>query len=150
MSKTINICWNGFLKKGVEAYPNEICAFLFSENIYSEEEVWHVYQVKNISDEPKGNWVPDKKEMKKVKDDARKKGYVKLGNIHTHPYPEDEVYDEDVMKKDVIVPSDKDLSYARRFGDVVRGIVCVGKGAVYDVLFHDMFGNKINVLVVEK
>ena len=106
------IVWNGFLKAAVENYPNESCAFLFSHAPYTDHEEWWVFPVKNVSENPREEWIPDKKEMLKVKKEARTLGFVKIGNIHTHPYPKNKKYDEDFMKE-FIQPSNKDLMYAR-------------------------------------
>lgn len=144
----MKIHWNGFLKIAVEEYPKEACGFLFSKNIYNEKEEWFVFPVKNISKTPENQWIPDKKEMLKAKAKAIKLGLIKIGNVHAHPYLEDK-YNEDLMR-DIIRPSDLDLSFAKRFNDIVRIILCVGKKAIYDVFVHDKFGNKIDIILVEE
>jgi len=93
------ISWNGFLKIAVDEYPKEACAFLFAEKPYSPDEKWHVYPVTNISENPLEEWIPDRKEMAKAKKKARDFGFVKIGNIHTHPYPQDEEYQEEVYSE---------------------------------------------------
>lgn len=139
------IHWNDFLEHSLKEYPKESCGFLFSKMPYSEHEEWFVFQVKNISDNPENEWIPDKKEMLKVKAKATKLGLVKIGNVHTHPYyPEWKPFNEDKMKE-VIQPSEKDLHFARKFNDVVRIIVCIDDKSVYGCYVHDKFGNKIDM-----
>lgn len=144
------IRWNGFLKHAIGEYPKEACAFLFSKQPYSEKEEWFVFVVKNIADDPVGAWIPDKKEMLKVKAKATKMGLVKIGNVHTHPYwKELGIYNEDKMQE-IIKPSEKDLHFARKFNDIIRIIICVDDKSVYDVFVHDKFGNKIDIKLVEE
>mgnify|MGYP001616375744 CR=1 FL=1 len=129
MDKTI--FWNGFLKHAAKEYPKEACAFLFSKLPYSQEEEWFVFAVKNIAENPKEAWIPDKQEMLKIKAKSIKLGLVKIGNVHTHPYSKEwGVFNEDTMKE-IIQPSDIDLKFARKFNDVVRIIVCIDDKAVY-------------------
>ena len=142
----MKINWNNFLKIAVKEYPKEACAFLFSKKPYSNKEEWFVFPIKNISSNPEEEWIPDKKEMLKVKAKAIKLGLVKIGNIHSHPYKEGG-FNEDKMK-DIIQPSDKDLLFARKFNDVIRIIVCVGNKAIYDTFVHDKFGNKIDIMLI--
>lgn len=138
------IYWNGFLTHAIQEYPKEACAFLFSKKPYSKDEEWQVFAVKNVADNPEEAWIPDKKEMLKVKAKATKLGLVKIGNIHTHPYWKE--FGEFNLDK----PSEKDLHFARKFNDVVRIIVCISNKAVYGTFIHDKFGNKIDVGLIEK
>ena len=144
------IYWNEFLKHAIHEYPKEVCAFMFSKKPYSEDEEWHVFTVKNVADNPEEAWIPDKKEMLKVKAKATKLGMVKIGNVHTHPYwKELGNFDIDKMKE-IIQPSEKDLHFARKFNDVVRIIACVDDKYAYGTYVHDKFGNKIDVGLIEK
>ena len=146
---TKKIHWNGFLKHAVEECPKEVCAFLFAKQPYSKNEEWYVFSVKNVAEDPVGAWIPDKKEMLKVKSKATKMGIVKIGNVHTHPYYEEWLpFDIDKMNE-IIQPSDKDLHFARKFNDVVRIIVCVDNKSVYGAYVHDKFGNNLDIQLVE-
>ena len=140
----MKIHWNGFMKSVVDEYPREVCAFLFSRSPYSYDEEWFVFQVKNISEIPAEEWIPDKNEMHRVKAKAIKMGLTKIGNIHSHPFI------EGYLIENVIGPSKKDLQFARRFNDIIRGILVVSKEAIYGIRFHDKFGNQIPITVVSK
>jgi len=144
----MKIHWNGFLTKAVRDYPNEVAGFLFSNRPYSSMEEWYVFSVKNIATDHLNAWRPEKKDMQKIKQKAIKQGLTKIGNIHTHPYPSNEPFNEDVLRK-IIQPSKEDLRFARRFNDIIRGIVVTGQNAIYDILFHDKFGRKIDVFIEE-
>lgn len=145
----IEIRWNGFLKDCIKDFPKEICAFIFAENIYSEDEVWHVFRVKEIpiDDDKDGfaeGWNPDKKDLQKVKKIAKDLNLIKLGNIHTHPIHEEYTkrgFADNI--EDTKHPSEKDLSFARRFRDIVRGIVVINKNGIQLIRFHDMFDRTI-------
>jgi hypothetical protein len=141
----MEIHFNGFLDLAIKEYPKEACGFLFSKMPYSQEEEWFVFPVKNISANPENEWIPDKKEMLRVKQKATKMGLVKIGNIHTHPYPDGEWHIE--TERMIIRPSKKDLQFARRFNDVVRIILVTGKDYISDCFVHDKFGNQIRVLL---
>lgn len=146
----MKINWNGFIKKAIEEYPKEACGFLFSRKPYSNEEEWFCFPVKNIIENQEEGWIPDKKDMLKVKAKAIKMDLVKIGNVHTHPYTKELYpYNEDTMQE-IVQPSDKDLSFARRFNDVIRIIICVGEKAIYNAYVHDKFGNKINICLEPK
>jgi hypothetical protein len=142
--RKIKINWNGFLKIAVEEYPKEACAFLFAERPYSDNEEWVVFPVKNISENPENEWKPDRKEMQKVKQMAKLLNLVKIGNIHTHPYPADILFDKKYLSG-FIHPSVTDLKFASRFNDIVRGIILVSKDSIHGVRFHDMFDNEIEI-----
>jgi len=143
MEKKIH--FNGFLKKAVEEYPKEVCAFLFSKKPYSNEEEWFCFPVLNIDPHPEEGWMPDKKETQKIKQEARKKGLVKIGNIHTHPIIKGEEFHEDYF-----LPSERDLTFAKKYGDIIRGIIVVDSKAIYGIKFHDMFGNKLDISVIDE
>jgi len=144
----MKVNWNGFLKLAVRKYPKEVCGFLFSKQPYNSKEEWFVFPVKNISENPEDGWIPDRKEMLKIKAKAIKLGLVKIGNVHTHPYyKEFGEYNEEKMKE-IIQPSDTDLLFARKFNDIVRIIVCVDDKKIYNSFIHDKFGNKIDQILV--
>ena len=146
----MKINFNGFLEKAMKEYPKEACAFLFSKKPYSNEEEWFCFPVKNIAENPEEAWIPDRKEMLKVKARAIKMGLVKIGNVHTHPYHKEwKPYNKDTMKE-IIQPSDLDLSFARRFNDVVRIIICLDNKSIYNSYVHDKFGNQIEIPLEEK
>jgi hypothetical protein len=144
----MKITWNGFLGRAIEEYPNEVAGFLFSKQPYSPEEEWFVFPVKNVSKDPEHEWIPDKDEMHKIKQKAVKLGLVKIGNVHTHPIPDSLTFYEIEQANQ---PSPKDLHFARRFNDIVRGIIVIGKSsegkdAIFGILWHDKFGKKINIM----
>jgi proteasome lid subunit RPN8/RPN11 len=138
----IKINWNGFIETAMKNLPNESCGVLFSKFPYTEKEEWHLFYVPNSSDEPTTNWCFEKSALNKVKAFAKKNGLVRIGNIHTHPYLGEEDGADFVTS---VEPSDTDLWYAKKYNDVVRGIVLLDKTNVHDMYFHDMFGNKINL-----
>lgn len=140
----MKINFNGFLKKAIEEYPKEACAFLFSKKPYSDEEEWFCFPVSNIDPHPEEGWMPDKKETQKIKQEARKRGLVKIGNIHTHPIIKGDNFHEEYFE-----PSERDLKFARKYRDIVRSIIVVDSKAIYGIKFHDMFGNKLNILVID-
>jgi len=144
----LSIEWNGFLQSAIDKYPKESCAFLFSKYPYTQRERWAIGEVKNASPDPENEWIPDKKDMHKVKKLARIAEYVCIGNVHSHPLPIDhskitneKVYE--LMVHDVSQPSEKDLLFARKFNNIVRGIIVVNELCLYKILFHDMFNNVI-------
>lgn len=145
----LRIDWNGFLEHAIESYPNEAAGFLFSRKPYSSEEEWFIFQVKNISDDPENAWIPERKDMLRIKGKAIKMGLTKIGNIHTHPYPKRVGFSEDLLS-DIMRPSPAALKFAKRFNDVIRGILVCDDNAIYGIHFHDKFGKKIDVLVAEE
>ena len=145
----IEIKWNGFLKDCIREFPKEICAWVFAENIYSDVEVWHVFRVKEIpmdwdKDGFAEGWKPDKKELTKLKSIARKSKLIEIGNVHTHPiskeYTERGFCDN---VNDSKLASEKDLAMARRFHNIVRGIIVVEEKRIKLVRFHDQFDRTI-------
>jgi len=145
MTEIKKIHWNGFLKHCIDQYPKEACGFLFSKMPFSLEEEWYVFSVENISKNPLEQWIPHKKGMGQVKNKAVKMGLVKIGNIHTHPYPEGEKITNDVIE-DFLLPSPEDLRFARKHNDIVRGIIVCDKEHNYAILFHDKFGNNLKII----
>ena len=138
----MKIHWNGFLEQAVKNFPCESCAFLYSKKPYSPEEEWFVFPVRNDADNRINRWKPLKKDLMRVRQQAIKQQLVKIGNIHTHPYVEGDI-------EGYFEPSELDLKYARKFNDTIRGIIVVGKNAIHGIRFHDKFGNKVEVLVIE-
>lgn len=135
----IKINWNNFLEIAKEEYPKEACAFLFAKNLYSPAEEWFVFPVKNIHENPEEGWLPDKKEMKKAKKEAMKTQLIKIGNIHSHPHHKELDIDEELL------PSETDLNFAKKYNDIIRGIIVLNKKGVYGTRFHDKIGRKINI-----
>jgi hypothetical protein len=171
----MKIDWHGFLDEIVqpERSEQESCAWLFSEKPLSPLDVVHVVEVKNIGLKSQGNdttstFAPDMKEFAKVKQQAKKAGYTRIGNVHTHLVYMQR-YGSKALKWQFAAqpdnkalelqrgPSDTDLKYARRFNDIIRGIIVVvfseeGKPGVIDsVVWHDQYGQKLelDVEVVE-
>ena len=139
----MKVHFHGFLKHAMSVQPEEACGFLFSDKPYSPQEEWHVFAVRNISAKPIEGWIPDKKEMLRVKARAIKMGLPKIGNIPTHPFhPHDDI-------ENIPNPSELDLRYARRFNDIIRGIIVIdGKTkTIFGIKFHDKFGNHIPMTV---
>ncbi len=143
MLTKIGIHWNGFLEIARKEYPKEACAFLFSKQPYSLEEEWFVFPVKNISDRPEKSWIPERRDMIKAKNKAIKLGLTHIGNIHTHPYNNKGDIDYQFL------PSGLDLKFARRFNNIIRGILVVDKTVIYGIKFHDKFGENIHITVEE-
>jgi proteasome lid subunit RPN8/RPN11 len=136
--------FNGFLKEAMQNYPKESCAFLYSDKPLEEDGKWFVFSIENISEEPEHFWIPDKNEVTKVKKKARELKLIKIGNIHTHPIPENCSLDE---IEENFEPSDTDLKFAKKFSDIIRGIMVIDKKAIHGIKFHDMFGRRIDILV---
>jgi len=154
----MKITWNGFLGLAIDEYPNEVCGFLFSRKPYSPDEEWFVFPVKNISETPENSWIPDRNDTYRVKRKAIEMGLTKIGNIHTHPYPKGYPFCEHLLQ-DKLVPSGKDtttvpgisdLEMARRWNDIIRGILVVGADAIYGLRWHDKFGKEIDIVVESK
>jgi len=70
---------------------------------------------------------------------------VKIGNIHTHPIIKGDGFHEEYFE-----PSERDLKFAQKYGDIVRGIIVIDSEAIYGIKFHDMFGNKLNIPVIDE
>jgi hypothetical protein len=129
------IRWHGFLKKCVEEYPKEVVAILYTDFPFTENEEWYAFPVKNIHPEPLNNWLPCKKDMQEIKKIARGLGLTKIGNIHTHPYPQGVEFKEEVLQE-LLLPSDTDCKFAKGYGDLVRGIIVCDSKEIYDIRFH--------------
>lgn len=136
----MKIDWNNFLRIAVDEFPKEACGFLFSKKPYDSEEEWVVFPVKNVSETPNEEWIPDKTQMSRIKSNANKLRLVLIGNVHTHPYNK-EYGDYDVQ----VQPSEEDLKFARKHNDIVRIILCVSDKMIHKILVHDKFGEEIDV-----
>jgi len=144
MAKKLIIGLDEFLTHAVNRFPREVCGFLFSDKPFADDEKWFVFKVNNIAEDPENAWIPDRKDMLRVKKKAIDAGLTKIGNIHSHPIHNSNDID------DFIQPSPVDLKFARRFNDVIRGIVGVGYNKIYDILFHNKFGVRIPIYVTTK
>lgn len=140
----MKIFWHGFLEWAVKEFPKEACGLLFSKLPYSEKEEWHVYYIKNIHATPLRAWHPDKKEMKMIKKEALNRGLVLIGNIHTHPYK------RQATVETLLMPSKTDLFYAKKYNDIIRGILVIRNKVIHGIRFHDKFGNEIQIILEEK
>ena len=144
MSDMVDIEWNKFIKICCDNYPDESCAFLFAKTPFQITEKWFVYPVDNIAEDKSERWIPDRKQMQRVKRLAKKQGFTKIGNIHSHPVPsnfKDLALDAQEKTIDYFnQPSEMDLKYACKVNDIVRGILVVDNKAVYAHCFHDQFG----------
>lgn len=147
MSDMVDIHWNGFIKQCCDNYPNESCAFLFAKIPFRMVEEWYVFPVDNVAEDKTERWIPDKKQMAKVKKKAKELGLTKIGNIHSHPLPKVRQELSASQKEKLIKyhnqPSDTDLKYARKHNDVVRGVLVVDDKIVYAHCFHDQYGERL-------
>ena len=143
MSDMIDIEWNNFLKRCCDNYPNESCAFLFAKTPFRITERWFVFPVDNVAKDKQQQWQPDREQLAKIKKKSKELGLTRIGNIHSHPIPKN--YEEIFGSKEEAIehakyPSDEDLKYAKRYNDIVRGILVVDSKAIYEHTFHDQFG----------
>lgn len=138
--------WNGFLKHAIDESPDEVCGFLYSDKPLEQDGKWICFILDNVAEDKQNSWIPDKKQVQQVKKKARKLKLIKIGNVHTHILSDNPTLEE--MEYN-IKPSETDLKFAKRFNDIVRGIMIVNKKAVYGVEFHDMFGRKIEAFVTD-
>ncbi len=160
----IKMHWNNFLSLCCKQYPKESCAMLYSKRPFSRQEEWFVFPIRNVHENPEEGWIPDKKELAKLKKETEKLDLVKIGNVHRHPLPRKEefgdyivgnkrlidFYDEVDMWEEFGSPSEIDLKYARKFNDIIRGILVVDDLGVYHSVWHDKFGNKIKLYFDEE
>jgi len=142
----IRINWNGFLEICCKQYPKEACAMLYAKRPFSSNpaQEWFVFPIKNVHNSPKDGWMPDNKELARTKKIADEQGMVKIGNIHSHPMMQQ---DDDI--DDLGKPSDTDLQFARKFNDIIRGILVTDGGEVLAISWHDKFGNNYNIEVIK-
>jgi hypothetical protein len=150
----MRIDWHGFLDIIVlpERSKQESCAWLFSEKPLSPLDLVHVVEVTNIglksqSNDVTSTFAPDPKEFAKVKQSARKAGYTRIGNVHTHLVYGNNKAELEAQRG----PSDTDLSFAKRFNDIIRGIIVVvfpdprKAGVIDSVIWHDQYGQKLDL-----
>jgi len=143
MERLIDIHWNGFIKQACDNYPEESCAFLFAKKPFGLNEEWFVFPVDNDFDgDKKEGWKPNKKQLLKVKKKAKEMKLTKIGNIHSHPLRATPIEDNIEYMR---YPSSIDLKYAKRHNDIIRGILVVEKTRVLAHLFHDQFGEPIDL-----
>lgn len=144
-----NINWSGFLDRIIKPSraKQESCAWIFAD---IENNIWNVLEVGNVGLKNKSivrSFAPDKKEFTKVKKLARECKLTKLGNVHTHVVVENEYDHIDGELENQLRPSEMDLKYARRFNDIIRGVIVVwfkdykSKGMIYGIVWHDQYGN---------
>lgn len=153
MRESIEMAWNGFIQHACNSYPEEACALLYARTPFKEGEEWHVFPVPNSAPDKERGWTFDKKQMKKIKRAAKKEQLTRIGNIHSHPIPKEHsqltVTEQEAIIDHINQPSERDIKYAQRFNDIVRGILVVGKDAVYAHCFHDQFGTIIEDIYLE-
>ena len=131
--------WNGFLKKCIKEYPKESVALIYTENPYTDEEIWHICPVKNVAKNPENNFKVDDKEAKELGKSSRGSYWNFIGSIHTHPYPEDIEFDEGMLQRKLL-PSEKDLRSSKCRDLIVTGIIVCDNKAIYGLRFHSPFG----------
>lgn len=160
----IKIHWDNFLSLCCKQHPKEACAMLYAYKPFSRQEEWFVFPIRNAHENPEEGWIPDKKELSKLKIKTAKLGLVKIGNVHSHPLPNKEDYDNYMIDGKRLSefddqvemweafgsPSDMDLKYVKKFNDIIRGILVVDDLGVYHHVWHDKFGNKIKLYLTEE
>lgn len=134
--------WNGFLETIVKRSreKQESCAWIFAD---MKKDIWNIMEVENIGLKNKSiehTFAPDKKDFARVKRLARKNRWTRVGNIHTHVVR---------TKREALYqlrPSEADLKYARKYNDIIRGIIVVQftnsqiKGKIYGIIWIDQYG----------
>lgn len=148
MSDMVDIEWNNFIKICCDNYPNESCSILYAKSPFQKIEDWFVFPIDNIAKNKKNHWQYDKKQLQHVKGRAKKLGLTRIGNIHSHPIPKNYYELFGSLEKAInhaSPPSDDDLKYAKRYNDIVRGILVVDDKAIYAHCFHDQFGNVLDL-----
>lgn len=140
--------WNGFLKICIKEYPKEVAALIYTENPYTDNEIWHICPVKNISKKPETHFKLDSKETREIFKKSRDLHRNLIGMIHTHPYPKREFSEEFLQK--VLLPSKHDLRNAKCRDLIVTGIIACDKKAIYDIRFHNPFNSeKVDITLSE-
>jgi len=147
--------WNAFLDQITQPYCyEERCAWLFCDKPFCLDNKVYVFPVENVGLKGYSKeeaFAPNRKELQKVKRIARKKKLTRIGNLHTHvltPNYEPLDFDYDSF----CLPSELDLKYAKKFNDIIRGIITVvfskdgERGMVWDVVWHDQYGNILSRL----
>jgi len=150
--KVIN--WSGFLDRIIKPSRSkqESCAWIFAD---IKTDTWNILEVKNVGLKGRSvrhSFAPDKKEFAKIKRLIRKEKLTKIGCVHTHVVVGE--YDEEFLDYQ-FHPSDPDLSYARRYGDIVRAVIVVyypshkNKGQIYGIIWFDQYGTTLERKVFE-
>jgi hypothetical protein len=150
----MKIDWHGFLAEVVaeSRKGQESCAWLFAEKPFCMDDIIHVVEVTNVGLKSHGNdvrntFAPDKKEFARVKQMAKKSQYTKIGNVHTHVVIGTDLEAIKAQRE----PSEEDLKFARRFNDVIRGIIVVVfpadtlPGQIDSIVWHDQYGQKLEL-----
>jgi proteasome lid subunit RPN8/RPN11 len=75
--------------------PNEACGLLSGEIAGDEKQVRAVYCLKNTDQSPEHFSMAPEEQFKAISD-TRKKGYVLLGNFHSHPSTPARPSEEDI------------------------------------------------------
>ena len=135
------IKFNGFLKKCVDSYPNEVVGCLFTENPYTDVEQWVLIPMKNVHKKPDNNFKIDDKEWREVMKKAKSEHWNYIGSIHTHPYPQDIEFDEGMLQRKLL-PSKKDIRSAVTRDLIVTGIIVCNDKAIYDIRFHKPYNTE--------
>ena len=113
---------------------------------FLDYEEWFVFPVDNVSDNKNFEWKPDRKQMQQIKRKAKKLELTRIGNIHSHPLEKNSHLNLEELIEYARRPSNDDLKYAKKYNDIVRGILLVDNDAVYAHCFHDQFGNELSGL----
>ena len=148
--------WNTFLSNITKPYTyNESCAWLFCKKPFCEDNIVFIFPVKNIGLNDRSlqeSFSPDKSQFAKVKRIAKANHLTRIGNVHTHILaPQNLVNLHPDFLEDSKHPSKTDLFYARKFNDIIRGVVTVvfdnegDAGKVVSIVWHDQFGNILEV-----
>jgi len=141
-SKLTIINWNGFLETIIKKkrINQESCAWIFVD---MENDEWNIIEIKNVG--LKGvnkrySFAPDKKDFAKAKRLAKKNEWTRIGCIHTHVVENKrEAYYQ-------MRPSEADIKYAKKFNDIIRGIIVVQfddpkkEGKIYGMIWLDQYG----------
>jgi len=147
--------WLNFVKEITK--PNnyeETCAWLYIDTPFESNYKIYVYPVKNIGlpgESTRDTFSPDKKDFRRVKKEITKLGLTKIGNLHTHVLsPKDWwLKQNSPVQTDIdafSLPSGRDLKFARKFNDVLRGILTIvfyehdEKGYLVRIVFHNKYG----------
>lgn len=138
-----DINWGNFLNLILDPSRanKESCAWIFVE---MKTNTWNVFDVKNVGLKGKSleeSFAPDKKDFASVKRIARKQKLTRIGNVHTHIARN--IFDTEHQLR----PSKIDLKYAKRYNDIIRGIIVTlfpddkARGYIYGIIWIDQYGN---------
>jgi len=147
---TMKIHWNGFIKQCCEAHPHEACAVLYIKHPFTKGQELFVFPITNVHGSPEEGWNFDSKELARAKREAQKLGLVKIGNVHSHPLaPGQRDLGIDAWRV-IGLPSNTDLMFAKKYSDVLRGILVVDKKGIYHHTWHDKYGNLVELYLVDE